>query len=333
VKIMKNFKRFACAALAAVMTLSMVSCAKKEAESTDAGYTAKTIHINAMNGYSHLLTQVIKEFDLLTPYLPDDVTIEYSTVNNSAGIRDAIVSGNIDISITASPSAISAIENDLPLVLLSGHLVNSCAIASRNPAIQSVEDLLNANGIFVSSLISATALAIQAMSKDEFNDSSALVSQFTPLESAESLIAFASSYDVDCISGGFPNTVSAMEVPEAHRVVDLTPYAKKYDIGLFYVANADFYENNPLLIEAFRKAQQAALLYIQENPDEVIEVLTELFGIDAELIRQELGKSIPSLEVIGYDNCAALMYEAGMLDHAPKKFSELPNYASIPKTK
>lgn len=313
-----------------IMTIFMGSCTSTGNQQSK-GYTAKVINLNAANAYSHSIMQIIMLKDMLSPYLPDDVEVNWSRVSTSPEVRDGLVSGNIDISTLSSITAITAIENNLPILILSGNIKNRSDIFSKNPDISTIQDLVNASGIYVNSLTSGSALAVHAMSKDEYGDAFKLSDRFIPQDNTVSVQVFASSDDVDCLSIGFPHTEKVMQIPGVHQVVDLTPYIEKYDLANFFVVSEDFYNNNPLLIEAFRKAQEDAVNFMISDVDEAAKLLSQLYSVKSEVILEELGAFAPRLELSGYDNCANLLYELGILTNAPKKLADHPNYADIPK--
>jgi ABC-type nitrate/sulfonate/bicarbonate transport system substrate-binding protein len=287
------------------------------------------IRFNVSASYNHVLSNIIKEKKLLSPYLPDGVTVEWSTINTTPELRDALVSGNVDITVLSSFAVITAIENNLPILILSGHVVNSCSIFSKNPNIKGIVDLMQANGIYVNSLTGSPALAALAMSWDEFNDTQILSKKFIAQSNELSLATFEFSDDIDCFAAGFPSAVRIMQMQGVHQVVDLTPYAQKYDLGNYYVANERFYKNNPQIIEAFRKALNDALSFVLNHPEEAAELLEYIFEIDKDITAEEIKKAPPSLEILGYDNVAGLLYEAGILSKPPMKFADVLNYVGL----
>jgi NitT/TauT family transport system substrate-binding protein len=312
------------------LLFSSVTCSQNVKPSNE-GYDRKIIRINVMPTYAHAMSHIIKEKGFLTPYMPNDVIVEWTNINSSPEVRDGLVSGNIDISISPSLTVIPAIENGLPLFIVSAHVTNSLGIYSKNPNMQSFQDLANANGIYINSLGSSSMLATFAMCLEEFEDALYLSNKFIAQDFLVSTQAFATEDEIECIATNFPDSEKVMQISGVHQVVDLTPYAQKYDLGNYYIANAEFYKSNPALMGAFRSAQKDALDFMVNNTDEAAEILAEKFEFDKEIIATEMKSNIPKLEVTGYDKCADLMYKAGILTNTPKKFSELENYEEIPK--
>jgi NitT/TauT family transport system substrate-binding protein len=301
------------------------------------GYNTNVIRFNVNPTYTHILSILIKEKDFLSQYLPDGVTIEWSAMSGAPNIRDALVSDSMDISVLASMATVTGIENGMPIYVLSGHVAESVGIFSKNDSINEIEDLLNANGIYTSSLSNPVYLATMAMCLDIFNDPLKLSEKFIPQDNDISIIAFGNTNDVDCFAAGFPNSVAIMQIPGVHQVVDLTSYAQGYDMGNYFVVNEKFYNNNPTLIEAIRKAQIDALNFLQKNPDDAAEILSTVFKIGnnistddmVDLIKEEIEKSPVHLNISGYDNVADLLYKSGTLTSPPTSFTNLRNNKSV----
>jgi ABC-type nitrate/sulfonate/bicarbonate transport system substrate-binding protein len=302
------------------------------------GYNTDVIRFNVNPTYTHILSIIIKEKEFLTQYLPDGVNIEWSAMSGAPNIRDALVSGGIDISVLSSMATVSAIESDLPIYILSGHVAESIGIFSKDININNIDDLLRSSRIYSSSLASPVYLANLAMCRDEFNDPLILSEKFIPQDNDITLIAFQNTNDIECFAAGFPNTVAIMQAQGAHQVVDLTPYAQKYDLGNYFVVNDSFYNNNPKLIEAFRKAQIDALDFILNQPKAAAGLLAKSFEIDNHIvddemvtfIMEEIKNSPPHLNITnGYDNVANLLYESGIIGKLPIKFLQLPNNKSV----
>ena len=324
-------KRIIIAVFVSIYAFTLTACSQNGSSQND-GYSASVIRFNVAQGYSHVLSQIIQAKDLLSPYLPEGVSVEWYSLNTSPEVRDSLVAGTVDISIMASMATIVAIENGLPLRIMSGHVTSTAGVYSRNQNIQTIEDLTQANRIFVNSPDSDTSMAFMAMCKDELGDARVLTDKYLAQDHEIAIIAFQASDDVDLMATNFPRSIHVMAIEGVHQVVDLTPYARKYGIGNFFVVNERFYNNNPLLLEALRKAQDDALDFMKNNPEEAAELLASLpvYVIDRGVLENEVRTNLPILEVSGYDLCAELLYEAGILTNLPKTFAELPNYQDIP---
>jgi NitT/TauT family transport system substrate-binding protein len=301
------------------------SCARAEDNKT------KMLKISYANTYAASVQLIIKEKNYLRSYTPKGVEVTFENIEGAANIRDAIVTGNIDIASNSGGTVISCVENALPIKVLSAAACQPMKVYTVNPKINSVQDLKNAERITINAISSNSHYALMMMCKDLFGDPALLNSKLSVLSLEDTITALANNGEVDCFAGYFPYTAKFEAIPEARLVVDLTPYVKQYGIGSYFMANEDYYDANPEIIEAFYKAQKDAVDFMINKPEDAAEILNKYYNVDKMDIENVIKELPPSVEITGYDDMAELLYESEIIDHAPKKFSELPNYADIPK--
>ncbi len=100
------------------------------------------------------------------------------------------------------------------------------------------------------------------------------------------------------------------------------------------VGSQEFADNNPMLVEALISASQEAMDFLNNNPSEAAELLTHQYdGVSTAEIEEQI-KAVPftiDISESAYDTVANLMFEIGAIPESPQKFSELPNYDTIPQ--
>lgn len=77
-----------------------------------------TINYNPDN-YASAVFQIAKEKGLFEKYLPENVKVKWTTLSSASDIRDAMVSGEINIGTPGIMAYMTAIDNDMPLSLMS----------------------------------------------------------------------------------------------------------------------------------------------------------------------------------------------------------------------
>lgn len=310
--------------------LMLVSCGAPAAGNA-AQYEATVLRINDSGSFGSAVQAIIRTNDLLAEYLPDGVTVEWTDLEGGANIRDGVVSGAVDCASFASATFISGIENGLPLVLLSNGSDAPAKLYSNNPDITSITDITTDSRISLTNKGTNLHLAFIAACKDEFGDPNKFDSCFVPMGNADAMASLSTSKDLDCALFSFPFTIKAEAMGTLTMIMDLNEAGKEYGVGSYLVANKSFYEKNPTLVAALNNAARDAIELMKRQPEETAKKLAELYNIDAGAVEAVMAANPPRLEVSGYDKIAGLLYDAGILDHAAKKFSELPNYADIPK--
>ena len=84
-----------------------------------------TINYNPDN-YASAVFQIAKEKGLFEKYLPENVKVEWTTLSSASDIRDAMVSGDIDIGTPGIMAYMTAIDNDMLLSLMSFYRICNC---------------------------------------------------------------------------------------------------------------------------------------------------------------------------------------------------------------
>lgn len=324
-------KRISVILLATMILSSFSGCAGIDSEK---GYDADTIRIQYATSYGSAVAQVLMSTGTLDDLLPNDVSVEWVNINGGTNARDALAAGKIDIGHFAEPTAISALENDLPFVILSNSILAPAHIYTNRPDIHSIDDIGTGDKIALTSIGSSIHLALMLICKENYGDAARFNNNLVVMQRTDAFASISSSNELACIITVFPYNIRSDETEGLTPILDFMPTVKAYDLGQFVSANSDFYNNNPVLIEAFSKAYQQTVDFINENPEEAANILAEFYGdIDAADIEEQLIAAPPRLEISesSYDKVAELMYEVDIIPNSPKKFAELPNYDNIPR--
>ena len=314
-----------------VVAISVAACGKENSSADERGYTSETIRINDSNSYASCVQAIIRSNGMLEQYLPEGITVEWTGIANSTDIRDAVIAGRIDIASVGSPSVITAIENQIPLVIISSTAGAPLYLYCKNPTIKAFEDINENTRITIPSKAAAAHIAFLAKCKDVFGDGTVFDNNLVIIPNTEALASIASSDEYDGCLIGIPTTIRANEIDGLSVLEDLTPVVLDYGITSFFVCNEDFYDNNPVIIEAFRKATIDAIEFIRNHTAKAAEILGEIYDIPPEYLVEALKTCPPDIYVSGYDRLAEFMLEVGILSSAPMRYETLLHYNDIPK--
>ena len=316
--------------LVVVSLLLFFSGCTQNKQNNDKGYAQKTLTINCGKAYNPIL-QVIKFMDLLPPLLPDDVSVEWTALATGDASRDAMVAGYLDIAGISIAFSISAIENGLPLQIISGSAVVPVYVVSTKDNIRKLSDLNSNSKITIPGKGTFQHFAFASKCKELFNNSMLFDSQLVPIPSADVIGFMQTSNDYDAFVIAFPEISRIPNDMKYYMVEDLEQFCMEKGLSLYIVAAEKFVHNNPVLVMAFRKACEQAVDLLLNNTDEMAALLSDWYEVDADAIANCIRQCPPRLELSGYDDVAMLMYEMGMLSKPPRKFIELSNYNDIPK--
>lgn len=309
------------------LCLSLAGCGEGGAASED---EPLIITINCYNGnYVEATAQIIRQEGLLEKYLPENVTIEYTSLVSGPEIRDALLSGDIQIADMSLVTFQTGLENNLPLTLISFCGGTPINVYSNKNEITSLEDFTEGDQITVTNRATNLHAAYLAQCKELGLDVAKCDSMLVAAPNTEALALLSDGNTVSGSILSFPTYLSADEMEGVHLVSDMSEAITKYSVGSAFMTTSEFYNEHPEIIEAFRKAQDDALALFAEEPERMAEILAELYDVDSAAVLEVIEAAPPTKSLAGYDNLAALLYEVGILRQEPILFAELPNYQDI----
>lgn len=125
-----NKKNLVAILVLAVIIIAIVASVVVQNQSQEKGEQIakeRTVVINYNpDNYASAVFQIAKEKNLFEKYLPENVKIEWTTLTSASDIRDSMVSGDIDIGTPGIMAYMTAIDNGMPLSLMSFYRICNC---------------------------------------------------------------------------------------------------------------------------------------------------------------------------------------------------------------
>ena len=216
--------------------------------------------------------------------------------------------------VTAGPTK----EPIDPVRYISNHSSGKMGYVVARPGIQTMTDL-KGKKIGILSFGSCDEYFIRRMLKMEG------VNPNTEIE----LVSLGDCYgDLNCfttgqIDAGFigePKVTQGEHLGLFKVLARVGDYFPKYQWGVIFARN-DFIEKQPELLARILEGFRNACRYIQENPEETIELGSKLFDVSTEVFRGALHRDLANWEVDakvdieGLNNCLKIQAEAGAIAH------------------
>jgi len=289
----------------------------------------RTLTINYAGSYSNAMMLLIKEKKFIEKYLPKNTDLKWTNIASSTEMRDGIVSGNIDIAGLSLPSYLSAVENGIPMDIISYAGNTPIKMYSNKDGVNSFADVKPSDKIALVGLNTILHVAFLIDADKQFGSSDQFNSSFVVMPHADGLAALTTGDEVRAYITTFPTTIKAETTTGVRTIHDFTDTVNKYGVGSVNVVLKKFYKENPDLTEAFLKAQKDAVKYADENIDETAELMATSWKIDRAKVKSVL-KSMPmAMDVKGYDTLANFLYKSKFLKKQPLKFNQLENYKEL----
>lgn len=319
---MKFIKKAFSVFLALALSMACLAACDTKIEKT------KVVRISISTSYGTATSNIIREYNLLEKHLPEDVTVEWKTMTSASDMRDALVAGEIDFVCTSLPTFIAGYENGIPLALVSFASAVPIGLYTNDDRINSLANFESTDVICAKSKGNNGHIAFLIACLEDLGDAMKLDNQISTVQEADALALLQSSKDYQASIFSFPMTVKA-EDAGLKCVKSFNDVINDYGIGSTYFTRQDFYENEPEIVEALKRAQLDALNLIETDLDGVSNILSPIFGLDAKYIAEALTSCPPTTKYSGYNKLAALLYDIGLVEKEPTKFEDLFNYEDI----
>ncbi|MCM3660386.1 aliphatic sulfonate ABC transporter substrate-binding protein [Georgenia satyanarayanai] len=265
------------AALSAVGVLLLSGCVAGEGSAVaadDAGsgdWSADTLTVDFAT--YNPLSLIIREQGWLEATLGPDVTVEWVQSAGSNKANELLRSGAVDVASTAGSAALLARANESPIhtIALYDQPEWSAIVVAADSDIDSVEDLA---GRSVAATRGTDPYFFLLQSLEEHGVELADV-EVQNLQHADGRVALENG-SVDAWAGLDP-IMADTEVNAGSRLV-----YRNVDFNTYGFLNAteDFLEESPDLAQVVVDAYEKAREWAAENPEETVEILAEVAGIE-----------------------------------------------------
>lgn len=321
-------KKLLCLSLTMLVIISQVSCGTKNNEE-------RKLCVNSSINADQFIWKIIQECELLEKYVPEGVTIEWSSITSGTELRDALISDRLDIASIAVLSLATAEQNGMPLVYINNAGGNLMGLYSGNDNIQEMNDLNGSYKISVSSIGTGPHTAFLLGVNDKLG-ASALA------EFEDSMVTMANSDAVNAMISGtvgvdaavitFPTSIMAENNKSIHLVQDLSGEVLDYGVFTVTCATSDFIEDNPDLVKAYLNAYTEAVDIMKNDTERAVEIMLKVYdGCTQEMAETFLENYVYTIEtgMENYDTLMSFLYEQNILDKPAALFKDIPKYEDV----
>lgn len=234
---------------------------------------------------------IVQERQLLESCLPN-ATIQWVQFDGGDDVVQAFGSGSIDIGISGSSAAVTAmsppLELPVRLVWIADVIGTSEALVSRDPAITTLEDL---RGKKVAVTFGATPhySLLSSLQAAGIEDEVVVVNLTN-----QAIPAAWERGEIDAVWTWEP-TLSELMVSDGHVVMTSEQSAQQGHPTFDLIsARAEFVEAEPELMTMWTRLQDHAATEIAEDPDAAAESMAVMLGTDPATVREQMeGYSYP----------------------------------------
>ena len=288
----------------------------------------KEVVIDTSNAIDRSVVNIIREEKILEKYLGNDIKVKWKDMASGSARKDALLAGEVQFIAVTSSQFVIYKDSGMPIVLISALSKVSTGIYSNNPNIKTISDLTKAKKIVTNSMTSDDYMLFKKMVYDNFKDYNYFDEKMSFMDEVDILTSLKSSKDIDVAI--FPY-VYAKYADEINTLTKIYSSSVNEPFERYLITTNEFYTNHPDIVDAFIKALEEAVEFINDNPKKASEILSPIYELDEKMIREFFDNYPPSLTVNGYNLTSDLLYKMKVVENKPQKLEEMFNYKDIIK--
>jgi NitT/TauT family transport system substrate-binding protein len=274
-----------------------------------------SISIAEQFGLAYAPLQIMKENKILEKNYPG-VEIKWKQLGNTAAIREAMLSNQIEVGFMAIPPFLIGLDKGMEWKIATGLSESPVALVTNKENIKSIVDFSKVDRIALPQPGSIQHILLAMQCEKEFGDAKKLDNLIVTLAHPDGMNALLSSRDITAHFTTPPYLFKELEQNNIHQILD-----GKDAIGTDFtfvvgVTTNKFHDIKPKLYKAFIKSLKESIDYIQGNPEKCAEILAPIY----KLSKEEVLKYITHKDMIYTDEVKGLNEFA--------KFMKINNYIS-----
>lgn len=314
----KTSKMLAAAALAAAMTVTMAAGAWADGAELNITYQyglAYTPAVIAMD--QGLIEAAYKEAT------GEDLTVNWTQMNNGADINTAFAAGEIDAGFLALGPIVSGISKGIGYRIFSNSSGQPHKLMTNDPEVKELKDLIGTDKQIALVTIGSLHHVLLAMALDEAGeDPHALDANLIGMKHPDGMAALENGQVCAHLTSS-PYIQMEEKNEDLHEVGDMSAVWSAENSYIVGVASEELHDENPEIYQALCDGIKAAMDYINENPEETAAFTAELDGNSVEDELEYLNDGNYAPEVKGIGRFAKFMEEAQFLDGEAPAYEDM----------
>lgn len=299
-------KKIVSLVLIILICLNMAGCKSNKKD--------KEINIAMQYGLPYAPLEIMKENKILEKKLKG-IKINYIKVSNTAAIREAMVSGNIDIGFMAIPPFLVGSDNGMKWKIVSGLSSSESLLLTYKKEISSIKDLSKNDKIALPQPGSVQHI-LMAMELEKLGlDPHSLDKNLLTLSHPDGMSLLLSKKDVIAHFTTPPYSTEELKDKEIHSVLTGKEAFGGDFTFIIGVVSEKYYNNNRESIEIVKNSIKEAIDYIYKNKESVSDSLGKSYNIPGSDIEDYLDKNYISYNtaVVGLERFSDFMQKSGFI--------------------
>ncbi|MDK9710060.1 ABC transporter substrate-binding protein [Acidaminobacter sp.] len=289
--------------------------------------TPKKLVIADQFGLAYAPIEILKATEILSEELAkaglETTDVEFKTLGNTAAIREAMVSGDLDIGFVAIPPFLIGKDNGMDWRIISGVSESPMALVTKDPDLTSLSQLTSEHRIMLPQLGSVQHILLSMAAEKELKDPKAFDNQLIAMAHPDAMTAMLSGPKTQLHFTSPPYLEQELAQEDFHPLVDADtimggPFT--FIVGICPQRVHD----DIRLYNAFKSALLRAVTFMNTHPEEAAEIISAAYDYSAAELDLHLsnGQLRFDSEVRGLETFHEFMYRTGMIKN-PQNLEDL----------
>lgn len=231
-------------------------------------------------GLAYAPIEILKATDLLTEALAErglaDVAVEFKRLGNTAAIREAMVSGDLDIGFVAIPPFLIGKDMGMDWRIISGISESPMALVTKDPALHTLRDLTPDHRILLPQPGSVQHILLSMHAEKALDNPKAFDNQLIAMSHPDAMMALISGPKTQLHFTSPPYLDQELSQSGYKVLVDGETIMNGPFTFIVGICPQRVYDNTPLY-EAFEAALSGAVALMNDNPEEAISILSKAY--------------------------------------------------------
>lgn len=251
--------------------------------------------------------------------------VEWKQFGSGAAVREALVSGELDVGFMAIPPFLIGWDKGMPAKVALGFVNVPFGLVTYDPSIKSLKDFGPSDKIAVPSPGSVQHIILAMAAQKELGDANALDRLIVAMAHPDAAAALISKRGITAHFATPPYVFEELSQPGFHQVLNETQaFGKEFSFNVA-VATKKFHDGNPAAYAAFVLGVEESMAWINENKREAAQLLAPEFNLPADKVLKYLNWSGVNYTttVYGLMGFADFMQKAGYIKKVPTRMSDI----------
>ena len=256
-----------------LLLISFISCSKQKSE--------KKIIIAEQYGLAYAPLQIIRIGKKLESELPG-WNVEWKKLANTAAIREAMLSGNLDIGFMGLPPFLIGYDRGMEWKMFTGLCRAPIGLVTWKDNINSISDLSSEDRIALPQPGSIQHILLTMASDRVKGSPSFFDNQIVTMSHPDGMNALFSKKDITAHFTSPPFIMKELQQPGFKLVLSGEEAMGGEFTFIGGTVKNSFAEKNPEAVKVFKKVLNEAISFINSNPDKAAEILSPVYDTDAD---------------------------------------------------